>query len=108
MKTITIQQEVLLMTNTTFAQKQWCKKDDRDNSRQLSQAEILEEACWNGLLDEILPAMVIKPMAGKILYLWQIRHAKSFLQIQLCEYPEVYEKKYSIDPYSFLEFQSYN
>ena len=54
MKTKTINQEILLMTTTTFACRDWCEKDVQ-SSKVLS-AEQLEEACWNGLLEELLPS----------------------------------------------------
>lgn len=101
MKTKSIQQEILLMTNTTFSQQQWAEKDPSPNNK-LSLTERLEDACWNGLLYEMFPGIVEKSAEGKQLYLWQIRHGESCLQIELCEQPTAIDLWYSIDPYSFL------
>jgi len=107
MKTTSIQQEILLMTNTTFSKQQWVEKDPSINNK-LSQTERLEDACWNGLLYEMFPGIVEKSLAGKQLYLWQIRHGESCLQIELCEQPKAIDLWYSIDPYSFLLTTSHN
>jgi len=107
MKTTSIQQEILLMTNTTFSKQQLCEKDSFANNK-FSQTERLEDACWNGLLYEMFPGIVEKSAAGKQLYLWQIRHGESCLQIELCEQPKAIDLWYSIDPYSFLLTTSYN
>jgi len=107
MKTTSIQQEILLMTNTTFSKQQLCEKDLSTNNK-LSVIEQLEDACWNGLLYEMFPGIVKRSSAGKQLYLWQIRHGESCLQIELCEQPKAIDLWYSIDPYYFLLTTSYN
>lgn len=99
MKTNIIKQEILLMI-TTFSQKEFCRKNAPENF--CSQAEQFEEACWNGLLDEMLSGIVARSASGKRLSLWHIRHSKFFLEIELCDYPQVIEKYLSIDPYIFL------
>ena len=55
MKTKTINQEILLMTTTTFACRDWCEKDVQ-GSKALSAGEQLEEACWNGCWKSCCPA----------------------------------------------------
>lgn len=104
MKTQTTQQEILLMTGSKFAAKEWAEKivdPDSDNNK-LSATEKLEEACWNGLLDEMLPEVVEKTEDGKKLFLWHIRHCRSFLGIDLSESSPLIERESSIDPYFFL------
>jgi hypothetical protein len=108
MKTNRTQQEILFMTNTTFSQRQLCEKDISENNKYFSRTEQLEDACWNGLLDEMLPGMIEKSSVGKKLHLRQIKHAKCFLEIELCEYPQKIEYEFSIDPYSFLPIACYN
>jgi hypothetical protein len=95
------------MTNTSFSRQQWCEKDPSKMNK-CSQTEQLEDACWNGLLYEMFPGIVERSAAGKQLYLWQIRHGESCLQIELCEEPKAIDLWYSIDPYSFLLATSYN
>ncbi|HEY6975401.1 MAG TPA: hypothetical protein VH396_03870 [Chitinophagaceae bacterium] len=108
MKTTTTQQEILLMTNATFSQRQLCKRDVSEHDKYLSRTEQLEDACWNGLLDEMLPEIIEKSTTGKKLHLRQIKHARCFLEIELCEYPNTIEKESSIDPYVFLSTTLYN
>ena len=108
MKTNTIQQEILLMTKTTFSSRQWCEKDDTGNSNHLSENEKLEEACWNGLLKELIPEIFGQPFNSKTLSLWEIRKGKSFLDLELGEFPSTKDLHFSIDPYSFLPTKLYN
>ena len=106
MKTNFAQQEILLMTGTSFSARQWCEKNGQDNQNQLSEKEQLEEACWNGLLPEMLPEIYGQTCGETKLYLWQIREALSFIEIELGELPAEKEKYFSIDPYTFLQMQS--
>lgn len=105
MKTNTTQQEILLITGTTFSSRQCCERDDSGNSRQLSEKEKLEEACWNGLIKEMLPEICEQPGKAKALTLWEVREGASFLELDLSEFPAKKDKYSSIDPYSFLQTQ---
>jgi hypothetical protein len=108
MKTNYTQQEVLLMTGTTFLSGHLCGNTDSAEQKQLTEKERLEEACWNGLLQSVLPEICSPAADGGILYLWQVREGSSFLELELCEVPAVLDKYLSIDPYFFLEIQSFN
>jgi hypothetical protein len=100
----TVQKEILLLTGTTFSSRQYHDKDDPGNSRNLSPAEQLEEACWNGLLYDMLPEVFGQPATDeKKLYMWEIKEGKSFLEVELGEFPDEKDKYFSIDPYSFME-----
>ena len=102
MKTNYIQQEILLITGTTFSTKQFFGNDvGKDN---LTQKEHLEEACWNGLLQEMIPE-ICGQTENKKLFLWQIKEGDSFIELELGEAPEEKDNEYSIDPYSFMHFQ---
>jgi hypothetical protein len=52
----------------------------------LTDREQLEEACWNGLL-EIFPEIFRESANLKSLYLWQIKQAQSFLEIEMGDTP---------------------
>lgn len=99
MKTNFTQQEILLLTGTSFSSRQCYQKDDKDYQKPLTEKQQLAEACWNGLLRDMLPEVYEK---NEILYLWQIRETNAFIEIELGELPEEMEKYFSIDPYSFL------
>jgi len=95
------QQEILLVTNTTFFQKQLCEKIDSDGGYG-SHLQRLEEACWNGLLDEWFPEIIKRSTIGKDLHLTNIESASPFLKIELSESISCFNKSFSIDPAQFL------
>ena len=101
------QQEILLITGTTFSAMQWVEKNEPGTPKNLSEKERLEEACWNGLLREMLPEIFTESDNSK-LYLWNIREAKSFIELEMGESPLSIDRHFSLDPYSFLETQVYN
>jgi hypothetical protein len=101
MNTNAIQQEIILLTNTTFSQRKWCQKYSNKKGP-LSHEEQLEEACWNGMLNELLPEIMERTATGQWLYMWHIRQSKSLI-IDLSEFPVSIEKPLSIDPFFFLQ-----
>lgn len=107
MKNRSTQQEVLLLTGTNFSNRQWSSKEDIP-SKNLSDEEKLEQACWNGLLPEMLPEIFELTEGAKHLYIWEIKEGASFLELDLGEYPEAKDNYYSIDPYSFLAYRCAN
>lgn len=92
------QQEILLLIGTKFSSRNCCEKDDKQNH--LTAAQLLEEACWNGLLQQMLPEICEE--CGNKMFLWQTRETNSFIEIELGDLPGEKEKHFSIDPYSFL------
>lgn len=99
-----LQQEILLITGTRFSSRLcWQKLNENDHIG--SEAEQLQDACWNGLLTEMLPEVVSK---NKELYLWQIRENKSGLEIELGELPSEIDPYFSIDPYFFSQEEFLN
>ena len=108
MKDTFTQQEVLLMTSTGFASRQYTARDMPDISKNLPANEQLKDACWNGLLKEMLPEIFTFNDPALKLYLWQVREASHFLALEMSEYPGDVSKLLSIDPYRFMEVQEYN
>src|SRR5215510_10728597 len=103
MNTDILQQEILLLTGTTFSQRELASRDDASDSNELSQTEKLEKALWHGLLDDVLPEIV----ANNKLHIWQIVDTESSLLIELSEYPSR-QKQFSINPYYFLRTAKYS
>ena len=99
-----IQREVLLMMHTSFAKNQFYEDIAKPT---ISQEEKLEEACANGLMEELLPE-VFKQTELHKLYLWQVYPGFSFLQLELGEVPLPIEKEHSINPHNFLITYCYN
>jgi hypothetical protein len=102
MKKNNTQQEILLLTGTWFAQRQWVEKD-MDEEGGFSTKDLLEKACWDGLIKDILPEVDVTLVPGKKLWLWQIMPTKSFLELRLSDFPVPIDNCDSIDPYSFLK-----
>lgn len=102
----TLQQEILLMTGTTFSER-ICWQKNEYNKEQLSEVEQIQEACCNGILPQILPEICNMHESQK-LFLWQIRENETSIGIELGEYPEIMEKSLSIDPYLFITIQLLN
>jgi hypothetical protein len=107
MKTNAIQQEILLIKNSSFSQRQLAEKNVSENAQNLPPDEQLEAACWNGFLNAMMPDIVNTSATGEQLYLWQIMQAKSLLNIELCEYPRMIDVQYSINPYAVLSTMCY-
>ena len=104
MKTTYIQQEILLIMGTTFSIRQWCEKDPGKQNN-LTEKEQLEEACWNGLLPEMMPEICEIPEGNKKLFLWQIKEGKSFIELELGEIPK---KKTTIFPLIPIHLCTFN
>jgi hypothetical protein len=108
METNSTQQEILLIIGTSFSSRQLFAKDGSSQNKNLTEIEQLEEACVNGLLQEMLPEICASPENAKKVYLWGIKEAQSFIEFDFSEFPEETEKYFSIDPYSFLSAQIFN
>lgn len=106
MATYSTQQEILLVTGTSFSSRQ-CYEREGDTGR-LNQKQQLEEACWNGLLGEMLPEIFLPSVPSHRIIVWKIREAQSFLELDLGEFPADKDQEFSIDPYCFLAMQCYN
>jgi hypothetical protein len=98
------QVEVLLLTGTNFLAGNWISRDDDPAGRHFSDMEKLQEACWNGLLETMLPEVWVKPANDGILYLWDIQEAEACLELMLSEVPLPVDPRLSISPQSFMGF----
>lgn len=105
MKNNSTQKEILLVTNNSFAQREWCSKENNNTS--FTAQEHIEEICANGLIYEILPEL-FKSGNDKKLYLWQMRPCFSFVQLEYGEFPLATEKAKSLDPHNYLAMINYN
>jgi hypothetical protein len=101
-------QEILLFTSTTFSKKNFTETNDPNIKRSLEDIDQLEEACWNGLLPEIMPEINEEIGANNKLFVWSIDKAKFFLCIERAEQPMAAELLWSVNPYLFLLATNYN
>lgn len=99
-----IQQQVLLFTGTKFSSRQCFQGKNAENNS--SEADQLQDACWNGLLKEMLPEICQRD--NRDIYLWQIKENKSAIDLEIGEMPAEVESYFSIDPYAFLETIHFN
>lgn len=107
MKQKNTQQEVLVLTQTSYAQKALIGHNKAD--KKSCRAEELEKGFWNGLLNDMLPELM-EPMQGRRseLFIWQISIGEFLLLIDMAETPEIIEDSYSINPCCFLSISKMN
>lgn len=107
MKTPLTQKEILLITGTSFAEREWNKKNMLALQHGISAHE-RETLFWNNVLPEILPELPVTQNKEEKLSLWLVRHGQAYIQLELCEEPLIIEREFSLDPYLFLSAQIYN
>ncbi|HEY1871528.1 MAG TPA: hypothetical protein VGG71_10745 [Chitinophagaceae bacterium] len=101
MKPETINQEILLFTNSSFCNRPFCRRNfNYENSENNSSMEELEKACWDGMLYELLPELFNNTQHNN--YIWKTASVINFLSINMGSYPQDFEKQNSLDPYFFL------
>jgi len=94
-------QEIILFTNTSFAKRELCEKDDIPEEMKTKSADELEKACWSGLLFEMLPGVFDDNAQN--LYVWKVNKAEEFIRVVRGTTPASLEYETSIDPHFFLE-----
>lgn len=107
MTPVNTQQEVLFFTGTTFAQTE-LKSNDPSVSGQIPLTDQLENACWNGLLFEMLPELKEENADQKNLFLWQINNYGASMCISMGNSPAPVDQEFSVDPYLFSQKISHN
>ena len=100
MKSTTVQNEVLVILKSSFAQRNWCKLED-ETGKTLSSEEKFGEACINGFIQDLVPEAFSVKTNNKI-FLWQVHVGISCVQLEIGELPAALEKKFSIDPNNFM------
>jgi hypothetical protein len=103
MKQQNIHQELLVFTTTSLSRKILCETNSNDKNNNMTLAEKLEQACWNGLLNEMFPEIIGSGSTpSHKMFIWVIRTCKSCLHIDLADTPGVIDSILSVDPYLFL------
>jgi hypothetical protein len=105
MKASSTQMEILILTGTSFSASQLSDKNEAAAKPNLSEKEKLTEACWNGLLAHMLPELCNQIPEGKTIYLWDIKEADTFIELELGELQEDKDRYFSINPYVFITEQ---
>ena len=74
----------------------------RSCGKQFNEREQLKEACWNGLMPELLPEAFNKHEDTRNMFVWEVREEDSFIGLEMGEAPEAIDRFDSIDPYRFF------
>ena len=107
MKNIQIYQELIVFTNTHFSARGWSLKEDDTKDKELPPKERLKNACWNGLIPELLPEVCEKTYDPS-LTLWEVFEADNFLELVFGDDFQKSENFFSINPYQILDGKEYN
>ena len=109
MSRIPLLQEVVLVSSSRFANREYVEKksDTNEHQKQTGRAS-LKDACWNGMLKDILPELFLHFSKEDKLFLWQLRECRNVMTMELSDKPGDLDFQTSIDPYCFLELQEYN
>lgn len=108
METSFTAQEIILVTGTSFSSRVWSALGQPGAEGLQSPQEQLLEACWNGLLQEMLPEICSPQGADQKLFLWQVREGESILELERGPFPTLKDLHRSIDPYEFIRFACTN
>ena len=100
MKEKYIQQEIMFFLNNKFSQNLSCEKNNSKDKPASSAREQMADACWNGLLGQLLPEISIK-VDNKAITIWEVQEAQNSFVLQLGTLTVVAPDD-SINPYRFL------
>jgi hypothetical protein len=103
MKQQHIHRELLVFTTTSLSRKVLCETNNNDKNENMSLAEKLEQACWDGLLNEMVPEIIGSGSTLSLkMFIWGIYPGKSCLLFDLADAPGAIDAVRSVDPYMFL------
>ncbi|RYY28865.1 MAG: hypothetical protein EOO04_08035 [Chitinophagaceae bacterium] len=102
------QQEVLILTGTSFSSRQRIEADERLSEPAQDEQALLEQACWNGMLPTMLPEICSHSMSDKPVYIWKIREGATFLEVEISDVPRDIDAYFSLDPYAYAITRNYN
>jgi hypothetical protein len=93
---------------SSFARQEFCEKNLPEGTNHLAPAEQLEVACWNGLLNDLLPEIMNQSSCTDKIYLWQVEARTSHLKLSMGSCDPEFEKEFTIDPSMFLKEKKMN
>jgi hypothetical protein len=102
MKEFFTAQEILLVTNSKFAAKEYIKKDEGQPGPKRPITENLAEACWNGMLGEMLPELYMTENK-KPLRLWELGEGNHLFYLKLGVTDIRPDAEWTINPYRFAD-----
>jgi hypothetical protein len=105
MKPQYVHQEVLIFTSTSLSKRTLYKKNS--SQKDSSAIEELEEAFWDGLLNELIPEIMPSTRNMKMV-IWGVYAGEFYLRIDLADSPGVPQPKFTIDPNLLLSVMNMN
>jgi len=108
MKKNSTNQEILLLSNSSYFKRDWVELTGNKNDKQLSQKEQLILLCWNGMLKEMIPEILQTETGKKPLTLWEINESGNMLDLRYGDINEEMNDGWSINPYVYLTFACAN
>lgn len=108
MKNKSTNQEILLISNASFFQREWSELNSNKNDKQLSQKEKLIHLCWNGMLKEMIPEILEAGAGKKPLTLWEINQAGNLLDLRYGHLDQLMDDELSINPYVITNLTVWN
>jgi acyl-CoA synthetase (AMP-forming)/AMP-acid ligase II len=105
MKDIFTSQEILLLTSTKFAAREYL--DRNENKTSPNKLNKLAEACWNGMIPAMLPELFDDPN-DKLRIIWQLEEYNCCLYARLGEDMLMPDPGFSLDPYLLIENSNEN
>lgn len=89
-------QEILIAHSSDFFSREFFLNERTNHYQNLLPVEQLTEACWNGILSEILPEVTTR------LHLSEINEGNKFLNVCLGNESDRSSVAFSVNPYFFL------
>lgn len=99
--------ELLLLTHNQFSRNQFGKTKSCDGSRG-SVVQLLQHACWNGFVLQLLSDVLGHPSKKESMYTWEVIPAENFIEVRLGDAPHFVEYGRSVNPYFFLFETNFN
>ena len=104
MKNSTKNQEILLLSNSSYFKRDWCELNSKGFDKKLSQKEQLSKLCWNDMLKEMMPELFETGDGQKPLILWEINESGNMLDLRYGDIDVEMNDEWSINPYVYLTF----
>lgn len=95
MKPQRVHQEVLIFTNKTLSLDALCRKNSSNKNN--SAIEELEEALWDGLLNELVPE-IMPSTQNTMMVIWRVYVGEFYFLIDLADSPGIADPIFSINP----------
>jgi hypothetical protein len=102
------QQEIILVTATSFSSRPFGEINERLQYEGQTPKEKMKSACRNGLLPYMLPEIFGHRSLNTKLYLWEMSGESLFIELKPGTVFEELEMAFSIDPHSFMALQKFS